>query len=70
MKVCDDICYQVKGMKGAEICSEEAAVTDTRPAWCCMYSHASTVYLVVIDCCQYSRVPINYFRMSYHELTA
>ena len=43
LKVCDDISYQVKATEVAEICSEEAAVTDTRPAWCL---HALT--------CQYS----------------
>ena len=50
LKVCDDISYQVKAIEVAKICSEEAAITDTQPAWCCMHSHASTVYLLVVDC--------------------
>ena len=48
--MCVDISYQVKAIEVTQICFEEAAVTDTQPAWCCMHSHASTIYLLVVDC--------------------
>ena len=50
LKVCVDISYQVKAIEVAQICSEEAAITDTQAAWCCMHSQASTVYPLGTDC--------------------
>ena len=43
-------CEFPSAIEVAEICFEGAAITDTQPAWCCMHSHASTVYLLVVDC--------------------
>ena len=51
LKVCVDISHQVKAIEVTEICFEEAAITDTRPARCCVRLQASMVYLLVVDCC-------------------
>ena len=49
LKVCVDVSYQVKAIEVAEICFEEAVITDTRPTRCCVRSRASTVYSLVVD---------------------
>ena len=51
LKVCVDISHQVKAIEVAEICFEEAAITDTRPIQYCMRLQASMVYLLVVNCC-------------------
>ena len=48
--MCVDISYQVKALEIAQISFEEAAITDTQSAWCCMRSQASRVYLLGTDC--------------------
>ena len=50
LKVCVDISHQVKAIEVAEICFEEAAITDTWPTRCCVRLQASMVYLLVVDC--------------------
>ena len=49
LKVCVDISYQAKAIEVAEICFEEAAITDTWPARCCVRSRASRVYFLMVD---------------------
>ena len=50
LKVFVDIFYQVKVIEVAQTCFEEAAITDTWPARCCVHSRASMVYSLVVDC--------------------
>ena len=47
LKVCVDISYQAKAIEVAQICFEEAAITDTWPAWCCVPSWYTSLRWIV-----------------------